>query len=377
MAAVSGGIVCALGLGRDSLQGDAKFCTLLETMGCKVNQVDSSTTVTGPSVGTLQSASIDMANMTDAFMTAAVVGAVASGVTQLTGISNQRVKECNRIAVMVNELKKIGIPSGELEDRMWIEGIGDWSSEKRKKLLRKSFVSCRNDHRIAMSFAVLGCTLDRIVITDKECTEKTYPSFWEDCRNKLGLTIQAHFETERLRPPSVIIIGMRGCGKTFLGRRASHTFKLKFVDMDALLEDQFQQSLSTYIGKFGWEKFRHEESQLLQRLMTTETNGSIICCGGGVVESVSCRSILRNYPHVVYIERDLDSIISNLKRESNSPRRALLPESIDKVYNRRIPFYESCGNFKFVAQSAYADIEVLCDKFEKFLKNVFPFIGIP
>ena len=54
VAAVTGRSVTVRGVGRTSLQGDAGFCRLLEKMGCKVEQTDDSTTVTGPPHGNLQ-----------------------------------------------------------------------------------------------------------------------------------------------------------------------------------------------------------------------------------------------------------------------------------------------------------------------------------
>ena len=47
---------------------------------------------------------LDMETMTDAFLTATVLAAVSKGTTRIIGIANQRVKECNRIKAMVDEL---------------------------------------------------------------------------------------------------------------------------------------------------------------------------------------------------------------------------------------------------------------------------------
>ena len=70
-------------------------------MGCHVTQDRGSTTVEGPIDGQLRAIEADMGDMTDAFMTAAALMAVAKGTSRITNIANQRVKECNRIAVMV------------------------------------------------------------------------------------------------------------------------------------------------------------------------------------------------------------------------------------------------------------------------------------
>lgn len=381
MAAVTQGTVSILGLGQQSLQGDANFFTLLQKMGCTATQSNNSTTVTGPSNGVLQSVNINMNSMTDAFMTAAALGAVACGITQITGISNQRVKESNRIKVMVTELQKIGIPSGELEDGMWVEGIGNWSFEEKEQKLKKVFISCHNDHRIAMSFTVLGCVLDQIIITDKECTEKTYPSFWDDCRNKLGLVFQSNLIDHRVemyknivdkeQPPCVFIIGMRGCGKSIFGLKAAQTLQLRFIDMDVLLEQEWQESIPNFVTKNGWEQFRSDESQLLQKLITTKNNRTIVSCGGGIVESDLARMLLKNYSYVVYIERDLDSIISNLNQQYNS-RRVIYNEPVEITYRRRLPWYEECSRMKFVINADDGNIKVVHDNFAKFLRAMIP-----
>jgi pentafunctional AROM polypeptide len=122
IAAITGTTCTIENIGKTSLQGDAMFAkAVLEPMGCHVVQTDTETTVTGPSVqdGLRAVGLIDMEPMTDAFLTASVLAAVATrpaiearraGVeggdrtTRITGIANQRVKECNRIKAMIDEL---------------------------------------------------------------------------------------------------------------------------------------------------------------------------------------------------------------------------------------------------------------------------------
>ncbi len=89
--------------------------------------------------------------MTDAFLTASVLAAVASGTTQITGIANQRVKECNRILAMKDQLSKFGVHCSELEDGIEVTGkpFGELSDPADGILLG-------DDHRVAMSFSVLS-----------------------------------------------------------------------------------------------------------------------------------------------------------------------------------------------------------------------------
>lgn len=121
IAAITGTTCTIANIGSASLQGDARFAKeVLEPMGCTVVQTETETTVTGPPLGQLRALGlVDMEPMTDAFLTASVLAAVAcapplegrelddgsrSTTTRIIGIANQRVKECNRIQAMMDQL---------------------------------------------------------------------------------------------------------------------------------------------------------------------------------------------------------------------------------------------------------------------------------
>lgn len=112
LAAITGTTCTIPNIGSGSLQGDARFAKdVLERMGCTVEQSETRTTVTGPPKGQLKAiGTVDMEPMTDAFLTASVLAAVAANgggdghVTRIVGIANQRVKECNRIQAMIDQL---------------------------------------------------------------------------------------------------------------------------------------------------------------------------------------------------------------------------------------------------------------------------------
>jgi pentafunctional AROM polypeptide len=111
IAAITGTVCTIENIGSASLQGDAQFAVqVLGRMGCAVVQDEFETRVTGPPVGGLKAiGDVNMESMTDAFLTASVLAAVAAGGkhagrTRIVGIANQRVKECNRIKAMIDEL---------------------------------------------------------------------------------------------------------------------------------------------------------------------------------------------------------------------------------------------------------------------------------
>lgn len=166
-AAVTGGTVRVDGLGSESIQGDIQFVELLRQMGCTVRQGADWTEVTG---GNLRGIDTDMQDISDTAMTLAAVALLADGPTRITGIANVRVKESDRIAAVATEARKLGAKVEELADGMVIH----------PRPLHATEIDTYNDHRIAMSFAILGLRQSGIVIRDPGCVAKTYPTFFDE-----------------------------------------------------------------------------------------------------------------------------------------------------------------------------------------------------
>ena len=105
----------------------------------------------------------------------AAVASMAEGKTIIKDATELKVKESNRIKVMCEELSKLGVNVVETEDGMEIEGTN--------KLLGNVTISTHDDHRIAMTFAILGLISDgEIKLNNKNCVEISYPGFFDDLR---------------------------------------------------------------------------------------------------------------------------------------------------------------------------------------------------
>ena len=110
-----------------------------------------------------------MADMSDTAPTLAVVAACARGITEITGIGFIRAKETDRIAAVVTELQRVGIAALETSDGVTITGGTPHGGA----------IETYDDHRMAMSFAILGLVVEGIEITNAECVNKTLPTFWD------------------------------------------------------------------------------------------------------------------------------------------------------------------------------------------------------
>ncbi len=167
-AAISGGRVRVPGLGADTIQGDLGFVDVLEAMGAEVTRADDATEVRG--VGRLHGIDVDMADISDTAQTLAVVATFADSPTRISGIGFIRRKETDRIGAVVRELTKLGLRAEEDPDGMTIHpGVP-----------RAGVVATYDDHRMAMSFALLGLVHAGIQIADPGCVAKTFPRFFEE-----------------------------------------------------------------------------------------------------------------------------------------------------------------------------------------------------
>ena len=168
-AAICGGMVRVPGLSRQSLQGDVAFVDCLEKMGCSVGFDDDSITVSRPPNSPLRGISVDMNAYSDTAQTLGAVALFAEEPTEIRNIAHIRHKETDRIAALAAELRKFGAVVDERPDGLKITP---------PKRLAPAIVETYDDHRMAMSFAVIGMRQPEVLIRDPHCVEKTFPEFF-------------------------------------------------------------------------------------------------------------------------------------------------------------------------------------------------------
>ena len=173
LAAVTGGSVTVEGLTRTALQGDVGFVDALAAMGCLVEWGTNSITVHGRP---LRGIDIDMNAISDTAQTLACVAPFAVGPTRIRRVAHMRHKETDRVAAVATELRKAGQTVEEHEDGLTIHPAP----------LRPAVIDTYDDHRMAMSFALLGLRAEGITIAHPECTAKTYPNYFDDLDRLCG-----------------------------------------------------------------------------------------------------------------------------------------------------------------------------------------------
>ncbi|MAH65075.1 MAG: 3-phosphoshikimate 1-carboxyvinyltransferase [Phycisphaerae bacterium] len=174
-----GGRIEILGLGDSSRQPDLAAIRALQDFGATVEMSADRTVVSGPSQ--LRGTELDCTGFPDAAVGLAVLAGLADGTTRLTGLETLRIKESDRIAALAIELRKVGCDVVEAADSIRIT-----PAVARAEAVEPRRIGTWDDHRIAMSFAVLGTLRGGIEIEDPDCVTKSHPGFWAELDGLAG-----------------------------------------------------------------------------------------------------------------------------------------------------------------------------------------------
>lgn len=169
MGALSPEGIRVTGLDPESAQGDKKILQLLEAFGAEVSVSENSVSVKRKEMRPL---TIDASEIPDLVPVLSVLMLGADGVSTIRNAQRLRMKESDRLCTTAELITSLGGTASETEDGLIITGNGSLSG---------GIADAHNDHRIAMAAAVAAsiCRKDAVV-RNAECTDKSYPLFWED-----------------------------------------------------------------------------------------------------------------------------------------------------------------------------------------------------
>jgi len=151
---------------------------IYEKMGCTVTRGEGFIELVG--TATLQGGfEISMLDMSDQTLTLAAIAPFATGPITIRGVEHIRYHESDRISAICTELQKLGIRVEEYKD-----GLTVYPGTPLAATL-----DSYDDHRVAMSLALIGAKIPGIVINDPGCVSKTCPSYF-DLLQQLGVNVE-------------------------------------------------------------------------------------------------------------------------------------------------------------------------------------------
>lgn len=306
-------------------QPESGFFRLLENMGCKVTLDGNSIEITGNNK--LKAIEADMSSMPDSAQTLAIVALFANGTTKISGISNLKFKESDRINDTANELRKLGADVKVTDNGM----------EITPGKLKSATINPHNDHRMAMSFAIAGLKISGIKVDNPECVNKSYPEFWQKLSDI----------TETKKQKNIVLIGYRGAGKTSIANELAKLTGMPVISTDNEISKKVRMKLEDFINKFGWNKFRQAESEIISSLENID--GVIIDCGGGVVENKYNIKLLKQNGIVFWLKAPVKVLAERINDTRNRPSitgKKSFTDEIGEVLERRMPLYSKAADFE-------------------------------
>lgn len=331
---------------KNSNQGDVKFLQILERHFDIAKR--------GNISAKRKAIRLNCQDFPDSAMTLAVLCSFIKGKSKLTGLANLRVKECDRLHALATELRKIGCRVKELADGLEITG----NPEK----LHGAKINAYNDHRMAMCFGMLSTVISGITVDNPSCVKKTYPDFWKDLE----------IVKKQLRGKNIILTGMRGSGKTELGKTLAARLKRRFIDTDRFIEQKAGKTITEIVKKYGWKHFRALEKSAIHEL--GKVKHAVIATGGGALMKKSNERALHQNGKIIFLDCAIPILRKRLLNKKDRPtlthKKDFLSE-LETIYGKREKRYRDVSDAVVDASKNSSNRKKdLAEKTQKILKLI-------
>lgn len=146
---------------------------------------------------------------------------------------------------------------------------------------------------------------------------------------------------------NIVLIGMRGAGKTWIGKKIAKQLDLQFIDTDAEIEKNEKMNISQIVEKHGWNYFREKENEQFSYFMNDYD--LIIATGAGLVMDKKNQKLIEEGSLPVWIKTPPETMLKYLKENPSDHRPSLTGEAPEKeflkIYKERKPVYSKIAHF--------------------------------
>ena len=135
---------------------------------------------------------------------------------------------------------------------------------------------------------------------------------------------------------NIILAGMMGAGKTFIGKSLKKELpKMNLIDVDEYIEQTQNMKISEIFKKYGESYFRNIEAESIKKII--ESDNQIISLGGGVFEREENRNILNKNGYTIYLKAPAEVLFERIKNETHRPllQQGFGLERIKQILNTR------------------------------------------
>lgn len=160
---------------------------------------------------------------------------------------------------------------------------------------------------------------------------------------------------------NIVLIGMPSAGKTTIGKMLEQRMNKEFIDLDDVIIEKAGMSIPEIFEKSGEAGFRAIETEVSIEL--AKCNNKIIATGGGTVKHKVNMDYLRQNGITIFIDRDVNKLISSDPNRPLSSSR----EALQQLHNERRPLYQEYAAYIAVNNS---DIEATVNEIEQAYRSI-------
>jgi shikimate kinase len=170
---------------------------------------------------------------------------------------------------------------------------------------------------------------------------------------------------------NIILIGVRGSGKSAVGSRLAARLKMKFVDTDDLVEERRGVPIGDIVKSKGWDYFRRLEKSVIEEI--SKGDHLIIAPGGGAVLDADNVKVLKRNGFVIWLKANQQTLLKRIQNDrGSSTRRPTLTgkgtlEEIEETITEREPFYEKASEVQI--DTSKLDVEAVVERLLAIIKG--------
>lgn len=154
---------------------------------------------------------------------------------------------------------------------------------------------------------------------------------------------------------NIVIIGMRGSGKTKIGEKIAEILGKKFIDFDREIEKVEKKKIAEIVKEKGWPYFREIEKKITKEF--SKRKNSVIGTGGGTIIDEENRAELQKNGFIIFLKCEIGKLKKRLAGKENQPSLTdkNFIDEIEEVYKKRRGYYESSADIIFDVSETTGD----------------------